>query len=282
MCELNETVLPRRSTREFCVDFGEADIPAARGWGIALFALSLSACTVESECPEPAVTRGDPIKVADGTLAETDVVEPVVVAILLDGPAGPRPTCTGTRIARGVVLTAGHCVRDVGMDELSVRTAEGQALALEATRKTDGCAPGGLAPGQSFPVLDMVRHHESDLAVLYLAEAADLPSAVRARVPLANDQPAAIAGFGTTETLERGTLRAIEVDVLSVTAQWITIQARGGGACTGDSGGPLYTWSEGRLMLHGVLSRGSATCYGKDDYVPLLGANEWIDTLLAQ
>lgn len=247
-------------------------------WALAASVMSLVGCSVEAACTDRTQARTDPIKVADGTLAATDIVQPVVTAVLLDAPAGPSPICTATRIAPGVVLTAGHCVRDVAMDELLVRTAEDQARSVETAG--NGCASGALAPIESSVVVRFVRHDELDLAVLFLEDAREARSAVRARRPVEIGQEAAIAGFGTTETSERGTLRAIEVDVLSVEPQWVTIQARGGGACTGDSGGPLYTWIDGELTLHGVLSRGSATCYGKDEYVPVLAANDWIDSLL--
>jgi secreted trypsin-like serine protease len=242
--------------------------------------LGLAACGAETSCPESAATRSDPIKVADGSLVATDIIEPVVVAILLDGPGGPSSICTGTRIAPGVVLTAGHCVRDVEPEELWVRSAASQALSL-ATTEHEGCATSPRTTIEQSRALDLVRHDELDLAVLYLEEASVGPSALRAEAYIALDRPSTIAGFGTTETFERGALRAIDVDVLAVDDRWITVQARGGGACTGDSGGPLYTSDEGQVTLHGVLSRGSASCYGRDDYVALVAANAWIDSLLA-
>jgi secreted trypsin-like serine protease len=246
---------------------------------VSILGLCLAACAAETACPESAATLRDPIKVAEGSLAATDIIEPVVVAILLDGLGGPSLICTGTRIARGVVLTAGHCVRDVDPEELWVRSAASQALSL-ATEHED-CAMSPRATIEQSRVLDFVRHDELDLAVLYLEEASVGPSAPRAEARIALNRPSTIAGFGTTETFERGALRAIDVDVLAVDDRWITVQARGGGACTGDSGGPLYTSDEGQVTLHGVLSRGSASCYGRDDYVPLVAANAWIDSLLA-
>ncbi len=245
---------------------------------VIVVALSFSGCTVDATCSERWGTRSDRIKIDDGSLAATDVIEPVVVSVLLDGPSEPRPICTGTRIAAGVVLTAGHCVRDVPIDHLSVRTAASQALSQESP--DDDCASSPPPPVDSSPVLDAVEHAELDLAVLHVEEALDRPFAGRAQAPLAVDRTATIAGFGTTETFERGALRAIDVDVLAVDDHWITVQARGGGACTGDSGGPLYTWAEGQVTLHGVLSRGSASCLGKDEYVPLVAASGWIESVL--
>ncbi len=247
---------------------------------MSIFGLSLAACTAETACPESAATWSDPIKVADGSLVATDMIEPVVVAIVLDDPDGPSSICSGTSIAPGVVLTAGHCVRDVAPEELWVRSAASQALSLETTEH-EGCATSPRTPLEQSRVLDFVRHDQLDLAVLYLEEVSAHPSALRAEGPIALDRPSTIAGFGSTETFGRGALRAIDVDVLAVDDRWITVQARGGGACTGDSGGPLYTSDEGQVTLHGVLSRGSASCYGRDDYVALVAANAWIDSLLA-
>lgn len=88
-----------------------------------------------------------------------------------------------------------------------------------------------------------------------------------------------LAGFGITEQHITGELRALEATVLAVSDDRLTVQGIGGGACVGDSGGPLFS-ADGSLTLFGVLSTGSASCLGKDYYVNVLAASDWVEAHL--
>src|SRR5690606_8091292 len=88
-----------------------------------------------------------------------------------------------------------------------------------------------------------------------------------------------LAGFGLTEGNTMGELRALEATVLAVSHDTVIVQGIGGGACGGDSGGPLFS-ADGSHTLFGVLSTGSASCLGKGYYVNVQAASEWVDAQL--
>lgn len=160
--------------------------------------------------------------------------------------------CSGTLIARDLVLTAGHCV--AGGGDFSVN-----------------------AGGVSIPVARIVLHPafrtdtyqtrrpSPDMALLKLASAAPRPlrparlSAERAFPP--RGTVFVIAGFGEGQEGDRriGTLRAVRL-VSSGTTGGIMLrlapapESAPAGSCTGDSGGSAYRNENGALILHGVIA----------------------------
>jgi hypothetical protein len=65
---------------------------------------------------------------------------------------------------------------------------------------------------------------------------------------------------------------------MEITDDAIEVGARGlGGACSGDSGGPLITrGDDGRAYVLGLLESGSSGCFGQDLYTRIDILNNWL------
>lgn len=196
-----------------------------------------------------------------------------------DSPA--EHVCTATRLDASTFLTARHCT--VGYAPHALELAP--APRTEARRTVD-CLDSDTEQPEGLAVVRILEHESLDLALAFTAEpdTAKPEPTERDSMHLATSAPAPgdillLAGFGLTERSELGELRALEATVLDVTADTVTIQGIGGGACVGDSGGPLFSL-DGTLALYGVLSTGSASCLGRDYYVNLHAAGEWLDAQL--
>ena len=190
--------------------------------------------------------------------------------------------CTGTALARDLVLTAAHCV---------VRPVAYQVKTYQT--------------GVPIPVRTITRHPRFDYAsyaasratadVALIKLASPLPDAV---VPATLASPRrvgvgetlTIAGFGVTIA---GTARGLgqpRMATLGVTGKPGALQIRlydlatrnlraGLGGCTGDSGAPAFD-GEGPLVI-GVVSWSTAPgdeegCGGLTGITPLLLYREWI------
>lgn len=190
--------------------------------------------------------------------------------------------CTGTALARDLVLTAAHCV---------TRAIDYQVKVYQT--------------GQSIPVRSIARHPRfdyasyaasratADLALLKLV--APLPDIVLPAVlapprRVAVGETLTVAGFGVTVA---GTARGLgqpRMAALSVTGQPGSLQIRlfdlaarnlrvGLGGCTGDSGAPAFDGQAASVI--GVVSWSTAPndeegCGGLTGVTPLLLYRDWI------
>jgi hypothetical protein len=172
-------------------------------------------------------------------------------------------TCTGLRVSETRVLTGAHCFRDL-------ESGDGRIRVEGTDGEPDACANTfTLADVQSHPIRDVALVGASGLSVGDVAALSGvLPEAGSALV---------LAGYGLTERLTTGELRAISATVVSADADRIVVQGIGGGACLGDSGGPLLL--PGASVSVGVLWRGSATCEGRDEYVPTPTLADWLTAI---
>jgi hypothetical protein len=193
--------------------------------------------------------------------------------------------CTGTALARDLVLTAAHCV---------------QPAASYAILPAKGAAPMPTKTVSVHPRYDpqsfAANRATADVALIKLTS--PLPERI-APAPL-NRADAAVAvgdrflvvGFGVTTLGSDAGIGVARTAALIATGPPGTLQVRlfdpatkgnrpGLGACTGDSGAPVFRNVDGRLVVIGVVSwstgpKLAAGCGGLTGVTPLVRYRDWI------
>lgn len=227
------------------------------------------------------VVRAPAIALVGGAqLAQGNIARQIV---MVENARGAH--CTGTLLARDIVLTAAHCLS--GMAGLTVYTrtdtgTEGRkAISVALHPQYDA---GSYARAQATVDLALLK--------LELPLPEPWPVVIRRRVPLPGER-FAIAGFGAAASRPSAGLDALQTATLIVAGEPSSLQlrlvdpvSRGGaipglGSCDGDSGGPVFAWSGRRLVLMGILSWSngpsmSTGCGGISGATPLARHREWI------
>jgi len=202
-------------------------------------------------------------------------------AVMIVGSHGTF--CTGAAIARDLVLTAAHCVQP-GSDYKLVEFDSAHQPRLLDVRS--------IAPHPQFNLKTLFAHRATaDVALMKMAEplpAAILPATLgNGAVPSAG-ATVTVFGYGLAvrgDGKTGGTLRAARLSVIKWPGNLqirLVDPATGGkraglGACTGDSGAPVF---EGSALI-GVVSWSTgpnltAGCGGLTGVTPLALYRSWI------
>jgi trypsin len=204
--------------------------------------------------------------------------------VMLTGSRGTF--CSGVALARNLVLTAAHCVLPGADYKLVEFDAARQPALKDITR---------IARHPEFDVNAVLRHRvTADVALLKLAAPqATVPATLApAGGSVAAGDRFVVAGYGVAVRGDGGSGGTVRAATLVATGQPGTLQIRladpatqgeraGLGACTGDSGAPVYRDIGGALAVIGVVSWSTGPalsdgCGGLTGVTPLTRYLAWI------
>jgi hypothetical protein len=194
--------------------------------------------------------------------------------------------CTGVAIARDLVLTAAHCVPPGSQFKQVELGAAGKPVLKDVL---------SVARHPQFNLKTMLAHRATaDVALVKLAMPLNvMPAqlmAPRGRVPVG--ERFAVYGYGVATPADASTSGTLRGVTLIATGQPGNLQLRlvdpatggkrdGLGACTGDSGGPVYADVGGTFAVYGVVSwstgpNGDGGCGGFTGVTPIELYRKWI------
>lgn len=221
--------------------------------------------------------------IVGGGVPTTDGIGRTVVTVV-----GSRGNfCSGAMIASDIVLTAAHCVPS---------GASYKIVEYDAQRTPQLRDVATVAVHPKFSLQSMQGHRATaDVAMLKLSAAVmgrQVATLGVPRTPITPSSRFTVAGIGVTirgDGKSGGIVRAAN---LTTTGQPGNLQIRlvdpltggkqpGIGACTGDSGGPVFEDQQGRAVLVGVMSWSTgpnmtAGCGGLTGVTPLSLYRDWI------
>lgn len=191
--------------------------------------------------------------------------------------------CTGTALARDLVLTAGHCVAPPASYRVLIDAPPG--LAIRSIAVHPRYDPHDYASGRVTADVALIKLELSLPATV-------APAALAASRKVSPGDHLVIAGFGVTVAHGDTGLGVPRVATLVATGRPGNLQIRlvdpatrgersGLGACTGDSGGPAFVERGGGYGVIGVVSwstgpHGSEGCGGLTGVTPLSLYRRWI------
>ncbi len=212
-----------------------------------------------------ALVSATPASAVVGPSADGAAFAQETVMVLTRGPEGSG-YCTGVVLSPRAILTAAHCLRPASDMLVHFRDADGAPVVIAVT--------AALAHPDYRPDARVRRVRSIDVGLIETSE--PLPPRFHAAEIAEGPPPAPgdgveIVGYGLQregEAKSGGRLRALRVPVREPRSQVLLWIGPGGGACSGDSGGPIYgvdgasvfatvAWTEGEHGLEcGSLTQG--------------------------
>jgi secreted trypsin-like serine protease len=203
---------------------------------------------------------------------------------------GSRGTfCSGALIAPDLVLSAAHCIAPGTAYKLVLYDAQRQPQLLDVKR---------VATHPQFSAQSILAHRASaDVALLQLAEPISNSKVVTAplgvpAVPISAGNRFLVIGIGVSKRGDGRSGGTVRSASLIATDRPGNLQIRlvdpaagntreGLGACTGDSGAPVFEDQNGRAVIVGVVSwstgaNNAAGCGGLTGVTPLSLYKSWI------
>jgi secreted trypsin-like serine protease len=238
------------------------------------FAVTLLTATLALTTPSHAIVGA--------AVTNPDAIGRSVVTVI--GSHGT--VCTGALIAPNIVLTAGHCIAP----QTSYRVVD------YTTRPPGLLTARKVERHPQFNMQTMLAHRATADVALLLLESA-VPSKEPALlgtpgIPVASGARFTIAGIGVTASGRDDGVGTIRAAALVATGQPSGFQIRlvdpatnntrnGLGACTGDSGAPVFENQSDRAVIVGIVSwstgaNNSAGCGGLTGVTPLTLYHDWI------
>jgi len=218
----------------------------------------------------------------DGNLAHA-----AVVALLND--ASRDLFCTGTLIARDVVLAAAHCVEATSVSRLKI------FFGADINKSGTTLAVTEILAHPEYGGWSLLHH---DLGLIRLAspapaEITPIPHLPAALGISAADEGAVVefSGYGLTESDVFGVKLRTELPIDTVCPgpnscdAWVSAQAFGyrqssTGPCAGDSGGPAFLLRAGKEYVAGVTSYGDGACVSIGVSTTVSEFAAWIDDFI--
>lgn len=196
-------------------------------------------------------------------------------------------TCSGSVLAPNVVITAAHCVHQLGGVSVFYRLGGGVETLIHAQ---------DIAIHPKF--IKTIRLHDEnsvDLALIRTINPMPTRSVRRlASVPPKVGDIVEIMGFGRT-TGAKGEekniyamdkiddFRSLDLIITRQKGESFLLQTDGNrGACIGDSGGPVYFQRRNAAVIVATQGKGEMMCGQNTMVVALAPYRDWIDSVLSR
>lgn len=218
-------------------------------------------------------------------LVESDraIMQSHTVAVLNSQNPSSHSRCTGTLIAKNVVLTAAHCIPD-NWEKFWIVTSQYEFAVSERHQVTKV----KVHEGYSHFDIPFANQPNNDLALVQFV--GDLPAGYKPTTWMRSFYPRRdrfwlyVAGYGVSDETkaDSGVLRfskvIIENALLNAQQSFMKAnQSSGQGICKGDSGGPAYIKLNGEFYTLGIVTAIVGGCLGTSYFNQSVFYNDWIE-----
>jgi secreted trypsin-like serine protease len=279
-----------------------------------------------SSGPESSVQVDSSVGIVGGREVAADDDWAAHVVAIWDSKA--QFLCTGTLVARQIVMTAAHCLSGPPqrLKVLFARDVFALIDSKDPQAQAEGVRP--VVSGrvhEQYRTSGQIEMDQNDLALLRFEGA--LPVGYQPAEVLNNSdalsrgQRVVMAGFGVSqvktypvdvegtsrkkilkglregriacdaslsdcvevEMSGDGKLRMAEASIKGFTLRELRLdESQGQGTCSGDSGGPVFIYKDGKYFVIGVTSRGQISCDHEGIYTSTVEYFDWISDLISK